>query len=206
MKVLLYLVFFVACETYAQQEINLVRDTIIHESKFYDLDYKRHHTHAMGGEAWVTAKSKQLQHAFISDNPGGSLRVVGSWAIQNDSLIFYIASKPFKKYHRYKDREALYPVSVTWELVTNEMISDKNGTNRRPLIFKNRLVVLTKTEDPLRVINELEMLLKFNLEKWKKESNPDDAWYVFNLNDRIKNEFQDLLFDLNLFSAFVSTR
>lgn len=58
----------------------------------------------------------------------------------------------------------------------------------------------------MKVINELEMLLEFNLEKWKKESNPDDAGYVFNLNDRIKNEFQDLLFDLNLFSAFVSTR
>lgn len=199
MKNVCYLILFFAIRVYSQ-DINLELDTAISDQPFYYKKYDLLKAEKTRGEGWELVKLSKLKHAFYGDVSGNSFYLCGTWAMTQDSIIFLISDKKLLKNYGYKNRESFKPLVISWDLKTDL----KNSGNL--LVFKNKLVVLNNGVEPNELLDQMQTLIDLNLKKWKSDANPEDAFYFFRLNEKVMNEFKDLLYERNLFSSIETFR
>jgi hypothetical protein len=201
MNKLPWLIILLTTQLYSQN-ITLKLDTAIYDASFYQKGYTLRKKDDMGGQGWEINKTSNLRHAFYGDMPAGSkFRNVGTWTMRNDSLVFFIKEKNLVNKYGYKSQESFKPVIVSWELR-----SDLKNDSAKLLIFRNKLIILNRSNDPRELVNELQGLIFNRFESLKNDLDPNDPYYFFELNEGTAGLLKDLLYEKSLFGSVETKR
>jgi hypothetical protein len=203
MKKIFYLVFLLSSRLYSQ-DVEMRFDSLVSENAdFYQNKYSLRNSKEMGGEGWETRKDQILMHAFYGDFPANPYYRSGRWELINGSIIFHIENRKLIDRYGYHEKESFTPFAIFLDLKTDlRNIQDSTQI----LVIKNKIIILNTGRDVNDLFNDIKAYLSSKIALLKKESESTDPYFYFELNESIKQEFSDYMFEKTLLSSISTTR
>jgi hypothetical protein len=203
MKRILYIFLFLGPKLFSQ-DIDIALDTLVSANiEVYCNQYTLRNSKEPGGEAWEIRKDKVLNHTIYRDAPSSPFPRAGQWTFMNDSIIFFIMNKNLLKKHGHNYKESFKPFTISMSFKSK---TKNPSDSAQVMVYKNQIIILNNVPDLNTLFMEMKMYLHSRIEPIKSKLDPTLKWYYTELNENLKVELGDFLFQKKLFSSITSTR
>lgn len=203
MKRTLYILLFLGSKVFSQ-DLDITLDTLVSPaSEIYFNQYTLRHSKQADGEGWETRKDKTLNHIFYGETSESAFSPVGNWIFTNDSIIFFIKNKSLIKKYGHKQRESFRPFTISLNF---ESKTKNPSDSTQVMVYRNQIVILNSGQDVNALFMEIKTHLNSRFEHLKSKLDPTLKWYYNELNDILKIELSDFLFQKKVFSSISTSR